>query len=667
MKLTTGKVFPVIVFLAALLYVNSLHHEFVYDDVYIITENYFIKTFANFPKFFTKEYLPLSGELSYRPLVTLTYFIDYALWGENPIGYHLTNIVLHTANVSVFFLFLQMVFKKLSTSILCALIFLSHPVLTETVNAVCYREDILASLFVLLAFVFFLKGKNTERPGTGHISCYILSCISYCLALFSKEMAITLPFLLLLFDFLFFRKNTMGTVCAIPVSFRILRIVYGYAGYFFTAGFYLFIRFITFKNTFKEIEVSPGKFTTVTKIVASYLKLLFIPVWLNADYYVSHTTILSPSFILSFFCIISLGIITMRFYKTHKLLLFFIAWFFITLLPVLGIIPIGNSMAERYLYIPVTGFCCSAGYLLSNYSFRKWSLILLGLVLFLLQIGIVYRNGIWRDEATLWHHTYKREPQSARACSNLGNIYFNRGQLENALHMYNKSLALPYSYPFIHYNLGATYEKMGQIDKALEEYKVSLSNLNENTLAYNNMGSLYNKQGSYTLAIESFKKALRSNPYFPVAHNNLGNAYERMEETEMAITEYREAIKIDSTYADAHNNLGAMYLKKGMTDLAIDELEQACHFMPEHVDAYYNLGVAHAAKGQYEKAIQTFQRSISNNPNDYSAYRDLGILFYKFKDDKKQALHYLNKALHITPRQEETKRIKDIINRISSE
>src|SRR3989339_2269897 len=89
---------PTIILISLLLYLNTLPNTFVYDDAYVITENYFIKSWGNLPKLFTKDYLPFSGELSYRPVVTLTYFIDYAIWRLNPFGYHLTNVILHAIN-----------------------------------------------------------------------------------------------------------------------------------------------------------------------------------------------------------------------------------------------------------------------------------------------------------------------------------------------------------------------------------------------------------------------------------------------------------------------------------------------------------------------------------------------------------------------------------------
>src|SRR3990170_5522256 len=261
------KILPLIIILISiLLYLNTLPNTFVYDDAYVITENYFIKSLGNLPKLFTKDYLPLSGELSYRPVVTLTYFFDYAIWRQNPLGYHLTNVILHTINVFLFYLFIKSISRNSSLSILATLLFLSHPLLTETVNAVCYREDILVSVFFLLSFIYFAKIRAQKQTNARFIIYYTISCIAYCFALFSKEMAITLPLLLMLFDLFCASHNTIKSPSETSVSATARRWVLPYVGYAFIAGFYLLIRFIIFKNTFKIIEMYPGNAFTMTKI-----------------------------------------------------------------------------------------------------------------------------------------------------------------------------------------------------------------------------------------------------------------------------------------------------------------------------------------------------------------------------------------------------------------
>lgn len=667
------KILLLVVFISALLYINSLSNTFVYDDVSIITENHFVKSLGNLPKLFQKDYLLLSGELSYRPVVTLTYFFDYAIWRLNPFGYHLTNIILHTVNVLLLYCLMKSICKKDTIALLATLLFLSHPILSETVNAVCYREDILASLFFLLSLIFyikvripFLQKENVLPQSKIHfVLFYATSCVSYCLALFSKEMAVTLPLFLVLFDLFYTFPHQSKTPAISSKLFRMARWLPFYTGFLIITGLYLFIRFEVFKNTFKTIIVAPRNVATMIRVVASYVKLLFIPINLNADYYVPHSRYLSLSFILSALFIAAAGIIVTRLYKRSRHATFFALWFFVALLPVLGIIPIGNIMAERYLYLPVAGLCGSAGCILANYlSLRKGVASLLGVILLSMQISIISRNGVWLDDSTLWSNTYEREPNSARACSNLGNNYFKNKRYEEAISLYKKALTFPYSYPFIHYNLGVTYEEMGLTDKAIAEYKASITSHNDNTLAFTNLGVLYDKHGHYDMAVEAYRQALANNPYFPLAHNNLGNTYERRGNPGKALAEYKEALKIDNNYADAHNNLGAVSLKNGILDNAIDELQKATKLKPDHVDAHYNLGIAYAGKGLYQEAINELLLAIRYNVNDYAAYRDLGIVYLQHYKDTQKAIAYLKESLRLTTDPRETEKVRKMIDAI---
>ncbi len=153
----------VIVCFSQFIYLNSLSNQFAYDDEFTIVENYFVKTWENLPLLFSKDYFRFSGELSYRPVVTLSYFIDYALWKLNPFGFHLTNTLLHTLNSVLLFLLLKRIFNCRTTSFIATLIFSCHPVLTEAVNAISYREDLLTATFFIAAFLLYMKSSTDKR------------------------------------------------------------------------------------------------------------------------------------------------------------------------------------------------------------------------------------------------------------------------------------------------------------------------------------------------------------------------------------------------------------------------------------------------------------------------------------------------------------------------
>ncbi len=190
-------------------YLNALPNTFVFDDVYIISGNYFIRDWKNFWGLFTSKYFAASGELSYRPVVTLSYFVDYSLWHLNPLGYHLTNIVLHTLNSTILFFLVQRMVRNTPVAFLASLFFACHPALSEVVNAISYREDLLAATFFITAFILYVKLLALNK-----FYLYPLSLLSYLFALFSKEMAITLPLLIFFFDYLaVHRRNQKPPLC----------------------------------------------------------------------------------------------------------------------------------------------------------------------------------------------------------------------------------------------------------------------------------------------------------------------------------------------------------------------------------------------------------------------------------------------------------------------
>lgn len=241
---------------------------------------------------------------------------------------------------------------------MASLIFCTHPLLAEAVNAISYREDLLASTFYFPAFLFYLMASQQKS----HF-WYTISLVCYFMGLFSKETTITLPALIIMYDFLCGGKTRF--------TYKIIRY---YTGYFLMSVFYLLLRFVFFHNPVESGILYPQgslwvNVLTMSKVLASYIKLLFFPIDLNADYVVPYTSFLTEiSFILSLLLIISAMVITYRLFFCSKILFFSVLWFFIALLPVTNIIPIENIMAERYLSIPLVGFCILGGVLLHKIS-----------------------------------------------------------------------------------------------------------------------------------------------------------------------------------------------------------------------------------------------------------------------------------------------------------
>ena len=615
--------FSLITVLPVLIYLNSLGNTFVYDDYLTITNNHFIRERRYLSAFFSQKYFAISNELTYRPVVTLSYFVDYAIWQLQPWGYHLTNLVIHTLNVYLVYFAVYHLFKNRITAFISCLLFSIHPIFSEAVNAVSYREDLLSASFLLVAFILFIQyNKSTNRRY--FIIWYALSLLTYLLAMLSKETAFVLPFLILSYD-LIFQKNHI-----LNFHNRIRRLAANYAGYIAIGGFYLFLRFYLFHNPGESVRY-PGNsvfvnFIMMTKVLGYYVKLLFIPAPLNADYIVPLT--FSPAdaaFIISIILLIITAILLVKKCRLSSIWTFSTIWFFVTLLPVLNIIPINNIMAERYLYIPGIGFTMLFGSILthriSKYRiYKSFRLAPIAVVCLLFTWCTVSRNRIWLNEFTFSTETIRRSPASFRVYNDLGYFYYHNGLNDAAIQAFKDSIRVRHNQPKAHCNLGAAYALKGLNDAAIEELKVAINLRNQYPEAHNNLGILYKRKGMLNEAINEYIEALKVNPYYADAHNNLGSALIDMGRLDEALSEIEKAVKIRRNFALAHYNMAVIYFKKAQINDAYNKLLEAYQLDPKNADVHISLGVVYLDHfHDKEKALSHIKEALRLNPNHKQA------------------------------------------------
>lgn len=540
-----------ITLIAFLAYLNAVNNQFVYDDFGAVVNNSFIKDWKHFPSLFTKNYFQTSGEFSYRPVVTLSYLLDYSIWHLNPQGYHLTNLLIHALNTLLAFYLILQITQDNKIAGISSLFFSIHPILTEAVNSIGFREDLLCATFFILALLFYVKQYTSKYKKT----CYGIVLTAYTFSLFSKEMAVSLPLIIFVMDFLFPQPG-------LPLKKRIAR---HYSGFVFISGGYLMLRFIFLKNATVSAAY-PGNslvtnFFTMSKVIASYIKLWFLPVVLNADYHVTfETSAARPSFLLPFALLICVVLITVRLYfKRQREITFFILWTLITLSPVMNFLPIGTIMAERYLYLPSLGFCGFLGIAILKFHayihhiYRplvKACLIIITIFYFSLTIK---RNEIWSDHQTLWYCTVRDTPCSSNAHNNLGVVYFKKGMIDKAIGEYNTALLkaseIHQPYSRAHYNLGIAYEKKDMYDAAIREYGNALRIGPKNGDGLNDLGVLLLRTGRMNSAIRVFEEAIEVDPNNPIYHHNLGNAYREINMPDKAKAEYDLANRLKSNSA----------------------------------------------------------------------------------------------------------------------
>jgi len=685
-------------------YLNCFNNKFVFDDIPLILENRTIRGIEKVPYLLGIG----TGRVSYRPIRTISYALDYTLnkklWrgkykgddeGLNPLGYHISNLFYHIITSFLVFLIVYRLVANYKVAFLAASLFALHPVHTDSVTYLSGRRDILFSMFYLAGFYFFIRYRQTRK-----LIFIIASFLAYLLSLGSKEMAVTLPAIFLCYDLV---EDFTGKVRRINLTYLkelllslkkvIVQARYLYSLMFLGALAYSYYKIFIKTPSSQSYYYGDSMLTTfltVGKILFHYIWLLLYPIRLNADYsynaFPLSSSFFEPATFFSFMFLVVVGYVLLRLLTYHKMLAFGGIWFFITLLPVCHIFPHHELLAEHYLYLPSVGICLLLAVVLERFlkdgRYRYGIHLSFVAVLFLFSLRIVDRNRDWRDELTLWEKTVDTVPQCARAHSNLGAVYEGRdmldksideckraliinpnyarahnnlgtayvgkGRLDEAISEYKKALNIKPRYAKAHYNLGVAYFKWGKLDEAIAEYRQALTIKPRYAEAHSNLGITYVKKGKLDRAISKYKKALSIKPRYADAHYNLGIAYAKKGRLDEAITEYKQAITLKPQNVEARTNLGAAYVKKGRLDEAISEYRNALALKPRYADAHYNLGIAYAKKGRLDEAITEYKQAITLRPQNVEAYINLGVA-YQGKEELDKAISEYKKALTFNP------------------
>ena len=374
MKSSEGfRVFKDIVFiflLGWLVYRWCFANRFLYDDIKLIVINPGIRDFQGFLDL-------LSGGRAVR---TFTFFLDYALWGYRPRGYFVTNILLHTLTAVALYVTTLRLFGNRDVALAGGLLFTAHPAFTEAVGVISHRKEMLVCLFMLLSLNFYLlRGGYFKRS-----AAYLGSLLAYFLALNSKQVAIVLPFLLYLSDWVQSEEKGLSLLRSRGVF---------YLPYIFLPAIFVFLKagdwrlfavfpLESFFNTeyYHILSTSPWAF-------AKYIFILIMPVHLTVDpHFPFLNSFLDPKCLLGLFIISLLIITAVRVRRDHPLVTFSIGWIVINLIPVLNIIPVNEPFAERYLYVPGVGFCLLLAWALSSLTRPREALahIIYGVLIFFL-------------------------------------------------------------------------------------------------------------------------------------------------------------------------------------------------------------------------------------------------------------------------------------------
>ncbi len=605
----------------ALVFGQTIRHEFVnFDDDPYVYENPVVQKGLTLGGF---RWALTYGKIGHwHPLTWLSHMLDCQLYGLKAGGHHLTNVLLHAASVILLFLVLWRMTGFLWRSAFVAAVFAVHPLRAESVAWVAERKDVLSGLFFMLTIGAYVR--YVRRPTS--MVRYGTVALFFALGLLSKNMLVTLPFLLLLLDY--WPLNRIS-----DFNPRILlRLVAEKWPLFALSVASCVITFLVPEKvaTGERLSLALRMENAVVSYVI-YLWQMIYPSGLAVLYPnpISHLPFWKVGGALGLLLAVS-GVI-FAFRRKHPYLIVGWLWYLGMMVPVIGIVQISHyAHADRYTYIPQIGLYLMLTWMAANlcagWQHRRvilggFSAITLSALIYCAHTQVSY----WRNSESLWTHTLACTADNYLAHNNLGIALAGRGQIDAAVAHYRKALEIKPDYPDAHNNLGAALAGRGQIDAAVAHYRKALEIKPDDAKAYTNLGVIMAGHGQIDAAIAHYQKALEIKPDSAEAYYNLGVALARRGQVDAAIAHYQKALEIKPDFAEAHSNLGVIMVGHGQIDAAIAHYQKALGIKPDYAEACYNLAVALAKRGQVDAAIAHYRRALEIRPDFAEARANLDL------------------------------------------
>jgi Tfp pilus assembly protein PilF len=504
------------------------------------------------------------------PFTWISLMLDAQLYGQFAGGFHRTNLLLHMANVLLLFLALRQMTGATWRSGFVAALFAVHPLHVESVAWVTERKDVLSLFFGLLAILAY--GRYARQP---RATLYVFALIAFACSLLAKPMLVTLPFLMLLFDFWPLGRWQRGTDDSIPA--RALqpdegieeratlpdaigatcpsrpwhRLLMEKIPFLLLAAACSLLTFLAEKQggalpTFAAYSFASRAYNAVVVYVL-YIGKTIWPANLSVFYPHPGDAIPASQVAGALFVLLVVSVVAVASIRRHPYV--FVGWFWYlgTLVPMIGLVQVGAyRMADRFTYFPIVGLFVAISWLapalLPADVRRRCMAPAIPLVLLAALTCVGYRQtSFWRNSETLFRHAIEATDNNALA----------------------------------HNNLGLALEQQERFEEAIGHYQSALDIDSEGVEAYNNLGIVFHRQGRFDEAIQQYEQALRVAPRFAITHANFAAALAGSGRPEEAIHHYREALDIDPNHAGLHQSLGLMLRKLGRFEEAKRHFDKA--------------------------------------------------------------------------------------------
>jgi tetratricopeptide (TPR) repeat protein len=540
-----------------LAYQNSFRNGFVFDDTEHIVQNPRIRQLWRPWEVITH---------TSRPVVHLSLAVNYALGGLDPWGYHVFNVGVHILAALTLYGVVRRTFcsealrsrfggaaPSLAGAI--SLIWLVHPLQTESVTYTIQRGESLMGLFYLLTLYCVIRSHDAPQRNLWKIGA-VVSCT---LGMASKPVMVTAPVVMLMYDRAFLvtswreamrRRRWLYTGLAATWLLLPLLLANAPSEWKASAGF--------------EYKRTPLRYALTQPVaVLHYLRLTFWPHPLCLDYGWPSSSSAVRKTLPGRIVVAALLAGTVWAWRRRPAVGFLGAWFLLILAPTSSFVSVADAIVEHRMYLPLAAVVAAVvlgAFEIGKRLFPKPQDVVLGCVasvsvVVLLTSLTIQRNLDYRSALTIWQDTVEKRPNNPRAHANLGTALLQTGRVAEAIGHFEQALRLKPDDAEAHYNLGNALERLGRTPEAIAHYEQALRIKPDLAMAHSNLGATLMGQGRLQEAIGHYEQALRINPGLAMTQNNLGNALEKLGRTPEAMAHYKQALRIKPDFVQAQSSL----------------------------------------------------------------------------------------------------------------
>lgn len=596
-----SRTLPWLIALAVMIIVVVIYHPVIgYGFVDLDDNDYFAKN-PNVLRGFTLEGVKWAfttrEAANWHPLTWLSLMLDATLYGRTGMGPHTTNLLLHCVNALLVFALFRKLTGTLWRSALVASLFAAHPIHVESVAWISERKDVLSMLFGLLAMLQYARNRESRR-----IIGHVLVALFMALSLMAKPMFVTLPFLLLLIDFWplqrfgpigSFNRMDFGRkvleklpLLAISIASSIITVIAQRGG-----GAMHRLDNLSLTERIQNALVAYG----------AYIRKAIAPIDLCAYYPLPINGVAPSASLFALAVLVAISWLVLRWYRSHPFLLTGWLWFLGTLVPVIGIVQVGNqSMADRYAYLPFLGlyilFAWGLGAWAERHIWARAPIKVIAGIGLLLCIGAATKQvRYWKDSVSLFGRALEVTTDNTMAEGNYGMAVGRLGRHDEAIEHLTKALRLWPGFFDAHYNMGVALAAKGRTKEAIVHYREALALKPGTSEVHLNVATAYAKLGRFEEARMHLDSVLVVDPENAAAHVNAGMIHLHLQELPEAIAHLERAVRSDPKSSEAQNNLGLAYELGGRNAEAIAQYKTALRLAPNNAQARKNLDRTEAA------------------------------------------------------------------------